>query len=256
MTTLKDKDVEAYWSKYTLGLESLAKEGYSIAAFQNIKNNHDKAYAYVNKLLDLPALKGKSVLELACGIGLDTIEFAKHGAQVTAIDISRTCIDIARKYLRRHNLRVNFLVGNAEELCFEDDTFDVVVARGILMYTPNPQKVTDEIFRVLKPKGKSFVLLHNKRSWYVLLAKISGQNLYNERQDPPINRLYQIKETKKSFEQFSSVRIFFDRFPSKAINRSGVIKLVFNGILVPLTKIIPKSIMRPFGYYIVVKATK
>ena len=254
MTTLKD--VEAYWSEYSLGLETLAKQGYSIAAFQNIKKNHDKAYAYANKLLDLPALKGKSVLELACGIGLDTIEFAKHGAQVTAIDISRTCIDIARKYLRHHNLRINFLVGNAEKLCLADATFDIVVARGILMYTLNPQKVIDEILRVLKPKGKAFVLLHNKYSWYVLLAKISGQNLYNTRRDPPINNLYLVREAVTLCKGFSALKVLQGRFPEKAHTRLGFSAASYNYLILPFLKMLPKRIMNPFGYYILVEATK
>jgi len=254
MITLED--IEKYWSKYALGLESLAKGDNFTGIYQQIKQNHDKAYTFANSLLDLPSLKGKSVLELACGIGLDTLELARHGANVTAIDVSRTCIDVAKEALNYQNLDVDFLVANAEELCFPDNSFDIIIARGILMYTVHPDKIIYEINRMLKLNGKAFLLLHNKYSWYVFLAKISMRNLYNDKRDPPINRLYSLRETKELFRGFSSIKLFLDRLPSKTANRNGVIAGIYNNIFVPSCKLIPKSIMKLAGFYIIAEVTK
>lgn len=254
MATLEE--VQQYWSTYSLGLDTLSKDKYQIEAYQSIKEKHDKAYAHANKLLDFTSLAEKSVLELACGIGLDTIEFAKHSGHATALDISSTCIHLAKDYIQSQRLSVDFTLGNAEELCFSNDSFDIVVARGILMYTPHPEKVIRELWRVLKPQGKAYILLHNKLSWYALLAKLSGQNFYNEVLDPPVNRLHTVSEVRLMLNNFSHVYINLDRFPSEAMNRKGFLPSLYNHVFVPLMKAVPKAAMKPFGYYIIVEAMK
>ena len=60
---------------------------------------------------------GKRVLEVGCGIGTDTINFARAGAQVTAIDLSERSLEIARKRAAVYKLtNINFVHANVEEL--------------------------------------------------------------------------------------------------------------------------------------------
>ncbi|MHA2320005.1 MAG: class I SAM-dependent methyltransferase, partial [Candidatus Hodarchaeales archaeon] len=224
--------------------------------FQEIKIHHDKAYALCNQILNLPSLNGKSVLEIGCGIGLDALAYAKHGAHVTAIDLSHVCIDLANRYFADNKMRGVIEIGNAERLTYDSNSFDVVVARQVLMFTPNTQKAVDEMYRVLKPGGTAVVLLHNKYSWYALLGKITGTNLIAETKDPPVNNLHSTKEVKKIFQKFSQMNIFFDRFPYKTNRRTGTFIKLYNYIIVPFSKILPKAIMQTFGWYIIIKAIK
>ena len=249
-------EVERYWSQYALGLDVFVNKKNTNAAYKKIKEKHDTAYANANRFLHLPGLKGKSVLELACGLGLDTIEFASYGARLTTIDISPRCLNIARNEVSSRGLRSNFLLNNAEELCFSNESFDLVVARGIITYTPEPSQLIDEIHRVLKPRGKAYALVHNKWSWYFLFAKLFRQNLYNEKKDPPINRLYKVKEAKSLFEKFCSIRIQMDRLPTRALNRNGPLFSLYDHLFIPLVKLMPQALVKPFGYYILIEATK
>jgi ubiquinone/menaquinone biosynthesis C-methylase UbiE len=254
----KIKQVQEYWDEYTTEIQTqfTGKELGSREYFQEIKIHHDKAYALSNRILDLPNLTGKSVLEVGCGIGLDALEYAKRGARVAAIDLSPICMNLAKTYFSYNNLNGVLKIGNAEQLPYKDNEFDVVVARQILMFTPDPQKAVDEMLRVLKPGGEAIALLHNRHSWYAVLGKVTGTNLVAEAEDPPVNRLHSIKEAHQMFQKFSVVKIILDKFPSKTKRRTGVLARLYNLVFIPVTKIIPRGIIRPFGWYIIIKAIK
>ncbi len=260
MTSAVDKlkEVEQYWSQYTNEIQTqfTDKQLGTPEYFQEIKVHHDKAYALCNDLLDLPNLKSKDVLEIGCGIGLDALEYVKNGANVTAIDISPVCIDLAMRYFAYHHLPGRVEIANAEELPYSDNQFDVVVARQILMFTPDTERAVHEIYRVLKPGGKVLVLLHNRHSWYALFAKLTGTNMIAETKDPPVNKLHSQKEARKLFERFLELRIFFDRFPYKTNRRTGALSNLYNYVFVPLSTLLPKAIIRPFGWYMIISAFK
>ena len=247
--------VRAYWEWYFENThvpgETLGSRGF----FESIKVEHEKAYSCANEMLELPRLKGKSLLELGCGMGLDTVEFVRHGAEVTAIDVAPRALELAQKNLRYNGLHARLELGDAEELRFGDDSFDLVIGRGILMFTPDDGKVVEEILRVLKPGGWSQILLHNRVSWYVLLGKISGTKLVHEDRNPPINRLYTVRKARKMLRSFSSHQIRFDRAPFKT-KRAGMLAQAFNQAFVPLSRVVPDGILRRTGYYMLISAVK
>lgn len=251
--------VKEYLDKYPCGVQITDEEYGSPQFFDEIKKKFShsyNAYAHSDELLNFQAYRGKTVLEVGCGIGLDALEFARNGARVTAIDLSPKNIELAKKYFSYHNLDASIEVGNAEQMRFDDDTFDLVVAIGVLYYTPNTQKAVDEILRVLKSGGKAICMFFNKYSWYVLLARISNTNLDHEEEDPPIIKLYSIFDIKKMFSSFSSLNIVTNRFPTKTIKRSGRRAQLYNNVFTPLFDFIPKALIKPFGFHIIVDAIK
>src|SRR5919109_591363 len=181
MTTTKD--VQHYWDEYPCGIQVSDKEFGSKEFFDEIKKKFDRtyaAYAHSEELLRFRERKGKSVLEIGCGIGIDAAEFARHGAQVTTLDLSPKNIELAKKYFSYNNLKGNLLVGNAEAMEFDDNTFDVVVAIGVFIYTPDTQKAIDEVLRVVKPGGEVICMFWNRISWYPLLVRLSGGHFDHE----------------------------------------------------------------------------
>jgi ubiquinone/menaquinone biosynthesis C-methylase UbiE len=257
MTTIRD--VQHYWDEYPCGIQVSDKEFGSKEFFDEIKKKFDRtyaAYAHSEELLRFRERKGKSVLEIGCGIGIDAAEFARHGAQVTTLDLSPKNIELAKKYFSYNNLKGNLLVGNAEAMEFEDNAFDVVVAIGVFIYTPDTQKAIDEVLRVVKPGGQVICMFWNRISWYPILVRLSGGHFDHEEKDAPLIKLYSAKEIRKMFEKFSKVEIETDRFPTKTIKRSGLLATAYNYGLVPLCQLIPKTFIKPFGFHIIVKAVK
>src|SRR5256884_1124852 len=89
--------------------------------------------------------RGKKVLEIGCGIGTDTINFARSGAQVTAVDLSEESLDLARRRAEVYGLddRIAFRHANAEELTnvVPVEPYDLVYSFGVIHHTPRPERV-------------------------------------------------------------------------------------------------------------------
>ncbi|MDD6094321.1 MAG: class I SAM-dependent methyltransferase [Clostridia bacterium] len=96
-------------------------------------------------------------LDLACGDGCLTVPCAKHGIKIIAGDISNTMMSILQERARQNGILLdNVLLCriNALDLPLKDNSIDCVVANSVLHLISNPQKVLDEIYRILKPGGK------------------------------------------------------------------------------------------------------
>jgi len=248
--------VRNYWDSYVTNLQIPGHQWGSAGFFKEIKKSHDPAYALSTKLLDLPSFKDKSILEVGCGMGLDVVEYARHGARVTAIDLSPRSVELTGRYLNHCGLEAAVQAADAEELPFEDETFDLVVARGVLMYTPQPRRAIDEIHRVLRPGGEMLAILHNRHSWFAILAMTSGTHLYDETQDPPINRLHTRRQARRLFGDFDRLRITHEKFPAPTGRRHGFFAGVYNALFVPLTAILPGALIKPLGYYLILQGVK
>jgi ubiquinone/menaquinone biosynthesis C-methylase UbiE len=175
---------------------------------------------------------------------------------VTGIDLSESAIKLARMYFDYRQVPADLKVGNAEELQFADDEFDVVVSLGVLHHTPNTQNAIDEVYRVLKPGGEAVIMLYHKFSWYNLLCKLSGTNFEHYREDAPIVKLYSKQEVQRMLSKFKHVEVEVTRLPDKTIKRRGPLAFLYNNILVPSCHVIPDRLIRPFGFHINVRATK
>lgn len=111
-------------------------------------NAHWDMYTY---LMD-KGLEGKNVLVVGCGFGDDALYLSKCGAHVKAFDLSPESLEIARELTSREKLDIDYQEMPAETLAYEDDFFDVVVARDILHHVDIPKSIS-EIIRVSKPGG-------------------------------------------------------------------------------------------------------
>ena len=91
------------------------------------------------------------VLELGCGTGLFSRIFARTGCQLVALDVSEPLLEQARA--RTNNPRVEYRLGDAEQLDQPDASFEAVVGSSILHHL-NLEPALTEMFRVLKPGGR------------------------------------------------------------------------------------------------------
>ncbi len=248
--------VRDYWEGYVERVLARGTSSRPQDYFKRLRKDHEEAYALANYLLHRWGVCGKSLLELGCGMGFDTITLTECGANVLAIDISDKCLELTRRHLSYYGLKAELVSANAEQLDFPAASFDFVTARGILMFTPNPSAVLEQILKVLRPGGRVQAIMHNKNSWYVMLAKIARMNLVDASQDPEPNRLYTRSEVRALFRNFNNVEIRSDRFPTMIRTRTGLAAKCFNSVVVPMTRRIPKRFLRPYGFYFIVNATK
>ena len=95
-----------------------------------------------------------NILDVGTGTGFLALIFAEMGHNVTGIDISRHMLEKSRNNADELRLDVDFMHGDAENLPFEDDAFDIVVNRYLLWTMPNPKLAIDEWSRVVRSGGK------------------------------------------------------------------------------------------------------
>ncbi len=101
------------------------------------------------------------VLELGVGTGL-SLPLYRRDARITGIDVSEEMLEIARKRTLELGLtNVEALYNmDAENLAFEDDSFDAVVAMYVASVVPNPQRLLAEMRRVCVPGGDAVIINH------------------------------------------------------------------------------------------------
>jgi len=116
-----------------------------------------------------------TMLDLGTGPGYLPIEIVKRNPEINivGIDLSKKLIHMAQANAAKAGLsgQLQFEVGNATNLRFDDDVFDMVISTGMLHSLRNPVKVLKEIYRVLKKGGQAWVFDPAKVASDVDLAK-------------------------------------------------------------------------------------
>jgi len=118
---------------------------------------HPGGFQATNELLDRCEIKTSSkVIDIACGKGTTTCLIAESfGCKVTGIDISETLVKQAKEISKRSKARerIDFKVGDAMDLPFNDDSFDAAVSQAMLVLVPDQKRTIEEAIRVIKPGG-------------------------------------------------------------------------------------------------------
>ena len=125
--------------------------------------------------------KDKTVLDEGCGYGKTACYLAKkHRCKLVGIDLSEKMIYGARKKMKKEGLGdlVHFQVGNAENLLFEDESFDVVISEGTTVLV-NKKKAVNEYMRITKSGG---CIGLNELSWTKKPSKELVEKTYTELQ--------------------------------------------------------------------------
>lgn len=139
--------------------------------------------------------EGCKVLDVGTGTGIIAAAFASLGCKVTAVDLCSNMIEKARENLSDNNLSADFIVTQADELPFEDNSFDMVVNRNVTWALPEPEKTLIQWARVLKPGG---ILLYFDGNHYNYLFKEEARlarekmieikgSAHEERSDKPVD---------------------------------------------------------------------
>ncbi|MBM7220042.1 class I SAM-dependent methyltransferase [Proteus mirabilis] len=150
-------DVTRYWN--------IRAESYSAANQQELLSEKQQKW---RQLLLSHVKEGETlkVLDIGTGPGFFAILLALSGHQVTAIDATSGMLLEAKNNASQHNVSINFVCGDVQDLPFGDEQFDLVVSRNVTWNLKSPCEAYQEWFRVLKPEGS---LINFDANWYLHL---------------------------------------------------------------------------------------
>jgi SAM-dependent methyltransferase len=180
---------------------------------------------------------GKKVLEIGCGAGIDSNEFASNGAIMISVDFTEIAVKLTRDLTRKYNGEAARC--SATILPFKNRAFDVVYSFGVVHHVPDIDRVLGEISRVLKPGGIFMGMVYNKNSLLYaylmyhygikegLIQKMSEEHLishFSERREGcPYTRAYTTDEFsellgKHGFDSLD-LRVFYNAFDVPSYKR-------------------------------------
>ena len=170
------KKIETYWNTRT-PQKWYSDKKEELTFFNELSyKRYNIYYKYLGTHAEFEYHQGEKVLEVGVGMGTDLASYAKNKSIVSGIDLSPNAITFTKKQFESLGLEAEKLViGDAENLPFEENYFDLVYSFGVLHHTPDIEKAVEEILRVLKPDGKFIVMLYRK-GWkhYVKRIFING----------------------------------------------------------------------------------
>jgi ubiquinone/menaquinone biosynthesis C-methylase UbiE len=263
------KAVEEFWEKVSCGeelyLQNQQRDGYLEHARQRYELE-----PVIEEFAEFAAVSGKKVLEIGVGLGADHQRLAEAGAQLTGIDLTARAVTHTRRRLELFGCNSALSIGDAENLQFPTESFDVVYSWGVLHHSPNTPKAISEVHRVLRSGGAAKIMIYHKWSlvgymlWirYALLRLrpwLTLSDIYCRYLESPGTKAYSFDEARRMFAAFDRVQIrswltHGDLLESAAGQRHG-------GAALSLARTIwPRQLLRRFagshGLFMLIQAVK
>lgn len=253
-TVSSNQAVAAYWNDHIHDLTVARSPVGTAAFFQELADYRFSKLRYLPRQVNFDGYAGLNVLEVGCGIGTDLVRFAQGGALVTGIDLASVAIDLAETNFQQRGLPGSFYQMDGADMRFDDGTFNLVYAHGVLQYAVDPAGIISEIVRVLRPGGSAILMVYNRNSWLNLLSTLT--RVPRQHEDAPVCQLYSAAEFAELLAPFSSFRIVPERFPVATKSHSGWKATLYNELFVKGFELLPRPLVQRFGWHLLAFASK
>jgi SAM-dependent methyltransferase len=176
MTGFSDIEIQSvrdYWNRRPCNIRHSTAEIGTKEYFDQVEARKYLVEPHIPAFAEFAKWKGKKVLEIGCGIGTDTINFARAGAEVTAVDLSSESLKLAKKRAEVFGFsdRINFYEANAENLSkfIPAQKYDLIYSFGVIHHSPHPENIVAQIRDNFIHSGSTLKLMvYYRYSWKVL----------------------------------------------------------------------------------------
>jgi 2-polyprenyl-3-methyl-5-hydroxy-6-metoxy-1,4-benzoquinol methylase len=164
--------VQEYWDTRPCNIRHSTAPIGTHEYFDQVEARKYRVEPHIPGFAEFERWRGKRVLEIGCGIGTDTVNFARHGAQISSVDLSEKSIELARQRTAVYGVedRVRFFRGNAEELrsFVPVAPYDLIYSFGVIHHTPHPDRILEQLRAYAHPGTAVKIMVYHRRSWKVL----------------------------------------------------------------------------------------
>lgn len=174
--------VRDYWNARPCNLRHSTAPVGTKEYFDQVETRKYFVEPHIPGFAEFERWRGKRVLEIGCGIGTDTINFARHGAQVTTVDLSDKSMELARKRAAVFGLegQIRFCAGNAEDLTrfVPVEAYDLIYSFGVIHHTPHPEVALEQLRQYTRPGTTIKIMVYHRRSYkvaWILLTEGKGK---------------------------------------------------------------------------------
>lgn len=207
------EQVRDYWNANPCNIRHSKAPVGTQEYFDQVEYRKYKVEPHIPGFANFPEWAGLRVLEVGCGIGTDAVNFVRHGASYTGIELSKASLDLCAKRLDVYNIpnpfTPAFYGGNAEELLdggLFGKEFDLVYSFGVVHHTPNPQRLIDGMRSVLRVGGELRMMVYATNSFKGIMIR-EGLEQPESRRGCPIAHTYTSDEVFQMCKAFSRVSI-------------------------------------------------
>lgn len=250
-------DIEAvrrYWNDHVHDWKIARNIPGTQEFFEEIEAYRFEKLSYLPELVNFGGYAGQRVLDVGCGVANDLSRFAKGGAQVVGVDLTEHSIELAKRNFQQRALPGEFHIMNGEHLELPANSFDLVYCHTVLHFTPHPERLIQEIHRVLKPGKQAIIMTVNRHSWLNLMHHVMKVEI--DYLGAPVFHRYTAREFRDLLKPFSTVRIVTERFPVRTKVHKGLKAKLYNLAFVALFNSLPRSWVGWSGYHLMAFASK
>jgi SAM-dependent methyltransferase len=205
-------EVKQFWERASCG-EELYLEGHARDDYERQSRERYRLEPEILGFAEFERHRGREVLEIGVGLGADHQRFAEAGAKLTGIDLTERAVAHVRRRFELLGLQSDLRAGNAEQLPFADDSFDLVYSWGVLHVTTHTPRAIEEVLRVLRPGGEVRIMIYHKYSFvgYMLWVRyalgrlrpwLSLNDVYSRYLESPGTKAYTVAEARQLFGGF------------------------------------------------------
>jgi 2-polyprenyl-3-methyl-5-hydroxy-6-metoxy-1,4-benzoquinol methylase len=181
-STVPIERVRDFWNARPCNIRHSSKAVGTREYFDEVEQRKYFVEPHIPRFAEFSRWSGRRVLEIGCGIGTDTVSFARAGASVTAVELSDASAAVARARLDVYGIgdRVAIHVGNAEELprVVPPQTFDLVYSFGVIHHSPNPRRIVEHLRAYMTRESELRLMLYSRIS-YKLFAIMRQEGIWD-----------------------------------------------------------------------------
>lgn len=158
--------VHNFWDAGSCGTHAARAEKHTLEYYEEIEAFRYFQEPFIHEFAQFSRYRGKKVVEIGYGAGTDFTQWLRVGAKATGLDLTNEAYENLKKRIEVYDLPEpeEIRVGDAENLPFEENTFDLGYSFGVLHHSPNTEKAIEELLKVIKPGGEIKIMVYNRRS--------------------------------------------------------------------------------------------